>query len=89
MYFFIKHKNRVLLIVSLLLMSHTTLFASTSYMEMKSVIEYPYIEEEKSVVKRSDVEVSLDSFGGTSMIIILVLTSLLGVFFVRDELAVL
>ena len=89
MSFFIKQKNRILLIMSFFLLFHTTLVANGSYIEMTSGIKQVYIGEEKSAVGTSDREVSLDSFGGMSMTIVLVLTSLLGLFFVRDELEVL
>jgi len=89
MSFFIKQKNRILLIMSFFLLSHTTLVANGSSIEMTSAIEQVYIAEEKSAVGTSDREVSLDAFGGMSMTIVLVLTSLLGLFFVRDELEVL
>jgi hypothetical protein len=70
-------------------MFHTTLFAGVSYMELKSSIESTYISEEKSNTSTANTEVELDSFGGGSMTIVLILTSILGVFFVRDELSVL
>jgi len=90
MYFFTKNKNRVLLIMSFFLMFQTTLFAGASYMEMKSSMESTYMNEEKSNGSTTaNTEVSLDSFGGGSMTIVLILTSILGVFFVRDELTVL
>jgi len=89
MSFFIKQKNRILLIMSFFLLSQTPLVANSSYMEMTSGINQVYIGEEKSTVGVSNREVSLDTFGGMSMTIVLVLTSLLGVFFVRDELEVL
>jgi len=89
MYFFTKNKNRVLLIMSFFLMFHTTLFAGVSYMEVQSSIESTYMSEEKSNSSTANTEVALDSFGGGSMTIVLILTSILGVFFVRDELSVL
>jgi len=92
MYFFRKQKNKVLIILGFFLTFHTTLFANSSYVEMKSSINNIYISEligeEKATVRTSHTEVSLD-FGDGSMIIVLILTSLLGVFFVRDELGVL
>jgi len=89
MSFFIKQKNRILLIMSFFFLSHTTLVANGSYIEMTSGIKQVCIGKEKSAVGASNREVSLDTFGGMSMTIVLVLTSLLGLFFVRDELEVL
>ena len=89
MYFFTKNRNKVLLIMSFFLMFQTTLFAGVSYMELQSSIESTYISEEKSNTSTANTEVELDSFGGGSMTIVLILTSILGVFFVRDELSVL
>ena len=92
MYFFRKQKSKVLFILGFFLIFHTTLFANSSYLEMKSSINNIYMSEltgeEKATVGQSNLEVSLD-FGDGSMIIVLILTSLLGVFFVRDELGVL
>ena len=84
MYFFTKHKNKVLFIMGFFLIFNTTLFASSTCLEITSSIG-----EEKSTAISSDTEIALDSFGGGSMTIVLVLTSLLGVFFVRDELSAL
>ena len=92
MYFFRKPKSKVLFILGIFLMFHTTLFANSSYLEMKPSIQNIYISEligeEKATVRTSTTEVSLD-FGGGSMLVVLILTSLLGLFFVRDELSVL
>ena len=48
--------------------------------------------ENSKVVKSSDIkekeeveEVALDSFGGTGVVLMILFTSLLGLFFVRDE----
>ena len=92
MYFFRKQKNKVLFILGIFLIFHNTLFANSLYVEMKSSVDNIYmgelIGEEKVTARTSRTEVSLD-FGDGSMIVVLILTSLLGLFFVRDELGVL
>jgi hypothetical protein len=87
----IEHKKMILKIVSFVLFFHTTLFANTSYSEdsyIKSVYssEYQNISTHTTLKNSSNnIEVSLNSFGSMSVIIMLILTSLLGAFFVRDE----
>ena len=75
--------------LGLFFMLQTTLWATDSYLEMKNSISQGHttvINEEPT--STTSTEVSLD-FGVGSMTIVLVLTSLLGLFFVRDELSVL
>jgi len=87
----IEHKKMILKIVSFILFFHTPLFANSNYSEdtyVKSAYnsEYQY-KSTPTVVKNNsnNIEVSLNSFGSMSVIIMLILTSLLGAFFVRDE----
>jgi len=87
----IEHKKMILKIVSFILFFHTALFANTSYSE-DTYVESAYSSEHQhkstsTEVKSSsnNIEVSLNSFGSMSVIIMLILTSLLGAFFVRDE----
>jgi len=86
-----EHKKMILKIVSLILFFHTALFANTNYSEdsyIKSIYnsEYQNISTPTTLKTNSNnIEVSLNSFGSMSVIIMLILTSLLGAFFVRDE----
>jgi len=86
-----ENKKMILRIVSLILFFHTTLFADTSYSEdsyIKSIYssEYQNISTPTTLKNSSNnIEISLNSFGSISVIIILILTSLLGAFFVKDE----
>ena len=87
----IEHQKIILKIVSLVLFFHTALFADTNYNEdtyIKSVYSSEYQNTSTpTTLKNSSnyIEVSLNSFGSMSVIIMLILTSLLGAFFVRDE----
>ena len=86
-----EYKKMILKIVSLILFLNITLFANTNYSEeiyIKSMYnsEYQNISTPTTLKKNSNnIEVSLNSFGSMSVIIMLILTSLLGAFFVRDE----
>ena len=82
----------ILKIVSLVLFFHTALFADTSYNE-DSYIKSVYSSEHQNIStpttlknNSNNIEISLNSFGSMSVIIMLILTSILGAFFVRDEL---
>ena len=87
----IEHQKMLATIVSLVLFFHTALFADTSYSEnsyIMSAYNSDYSHQSSSSIiqhNSNDIEVSLNSFGGISVIIMLILTSLLGSFFVRDE----
>ena len=81
MYFFIKKKNSVLKVLGFLLMFHGSVFASTAYADTID----RQVNESVSVNKTDKVEVSLD-MGDMGMVTILILTSLLGAFFARNEL---
>jgi len=87
----IEYKKMILKIVSLVLFFNTALFANTSYSKdtyIKSVHsrEYHNVSAPTTVKNNlNNIEVSLNSFGSMSVIIMLILTSLLGAFFVRDE----
>ena len=81
--------NIVILIVSFLLFSNTVLFANSTYSE-ESYIKSAYSSESitnsiTSVNSVKNIEVSLNSFGSISVMVMLILTSVVGVFFVRDE----
>jgi len=87
----IEHKKIILKVVSLVLFFQITLFAETSYSEdiyIKSIYssEHQNISSPTTLKKSSNnMEVSLNSFGSVSVIIMLILTSIVGAFFVRDE----
>lgn len=94
MYFLTKNRVILLRVFSLLLIFHTTLFAGNRDDEGSRHSNSSYINEldgdevvAMPLGSQGDVAVSLDSFGNLSMIVILLLTSLLGMFFVRHELS--
>ena len=74
----------ILKILSFLFVFHTLLFADTSTMEDSIQKNSTEVMKAKSVMVKEEVEVS---FGSESVIYMLVLTSLLGTFFIKDELA--
>ena len=74
----------ILKILSFLFVFHTLLFADTSTMEDSIQKNSTEVMKAKSVMVKEEVEVS---FGSESVIYMLVLTSLLGTFFLKDELA--
>lgn len=74
----------VLKILSFLFVFHTLLFADISVVEESLQINSSEVVKAKSVIVKEEVEVS---FGGQSIVYMLVLTSLLGTFFLKDELA--
>jgi hypothetical protein len=81
------YKKIILLVISFVVLFHTTLWADSVYSE-ESYIKSAYSSDAVSVSTSSSspkVEISLNSFGSISVMIMLVLTSLLGAFFVRDE----
>ena len=88
---FTEHKKILLKIVSLILFFNTVLFANTNYNEdtyIKSVYSSEYHNTSTSTTLKNSsntIEVSLNSFGSMSFIIMLISTSILGAFFVRDE----
>jgi len=84
----IQHKNIILKIAILILFFQTILLADITSISESSYTNSELINERtalKSIGSSEEVEVSLDSFGGMSVMIVLILTSLLGAFFVRDE----
>jgi hypothetical protein len=87
----IEYKKMILKIVGFILFFHTTLFANPNYNEnvdTQRVYSSEQPSQSSSITNKEDsnkVEVSLHSFGGMSISIMLILTSLLGAFFVRDE----
>ena len=87
MHFLTKNRNIVLKIISLLFIFNTTVWADFSYIERDSHVDKVYLGDSSTEDKSSTrTEVSLDSFGGISVTIVLIMTSFLGAFFVRDEL---
>ncbi len=82
--------NRVLLlkVFVVLIIFQTMLFSDNIYYVSKSDVASVSSQVVDSTTKESEVTtVSLDSFGGVSILLMIVLTSLLGIFFVRDELS--
>ena len=82
--------NRVLLlkVFGVLIIFQTMLFSDNIYYVSKSDVASVSSQVVDSTTKESEVTtVSLDSFGGVSILLMIVLTSLLGIFFVRDELS--
>jgi hypothetical protein len=74
----------ILRILSFLFVFHTVLFADTSILERSIQKNSDDVVKAKSVIVKEEVEVS---FGSKSIVYMLVLTSLLGTFFLKDELA--
>ena len=84
----LKNYKRIALIFGLVLFFKTTLFADVLYSEDNYINSAYSIDSKEDLVTDKTTErinVSLDSFGSISVIIMLVLTSILGAFFVRDE----
>ena len=80
-------RKTILLIVALVLFFHTALFADSTYSE-ESYVKSAYNGDHIATATNSGskgIEVSLNSFGSMSVMIMLILTSLVGAFFVRDE----
>jgi len=87
---FIKYKKNIFIIISLLLFFHTELFANSIYSEelyIKRAYNNENINSTPLAIVNSPtrVEISLNSFGSISMIVMLILTSLVGAFFVQGE----
>jgi len=76
-------------IVTIVLFFQITLFGSTAYTSDTPSTYTTELTSESTnrlnVGSIENTEVALDSFGSVSVMIMLVLTSLLGAFFVRDE----
>jgi len=88
----IKYKKNIFIVISLLLFFHTELFANSIYSEelyIKSAYNSETISSSttalETVNSSANIEVSLNSFGSISMMVMLILTSLLGAFFVQGE----
>ena len=84
--------NRILLlkIFGFLIIFQTTLFSENIYHVSNSDTTSVNSKVVNSSVnkERGEVEtVALDSFGGTGVVLMILFTSLLGAFFVRDELS--
>ena len=89
----INQKTILFVVFSFVLLFHSTFFATTLYGNDNSYVSSGYISKsthESTALTTSEssenVEVSLNSFGSMSIIIMLGLTSLLGAFFVREDL---
>ncbi len=74
----------ILRILSFLFVFHSLLFADTSIVEDSIQKNSGEVVKAKSGIVKEEVEVS---FGSESVVYMLVLTSLLGTFFLKDELA--
>jgi hypothetical protein len=74
----------ILKILSFLFVFHTLLFANTSISDDAIKTNATEVVEPKSTIVKEELEVS---FGSQSIVYMLVLTSLLGTFFLKDELA--
>jgi hypothetical protein len=74
----------ILRILSFLFVFHTLLFADNSIVENSIQINSSEVVKAKSAIVKEEVEVS---FSSESVVYMLVLTSLLGTFFLKDELA--
>jgi hypothetical protein len=74
----------ILKILAFLFVFHTLLFAETSIVEDGTQKNSTEVVKSENIVATEEVEVS---FGSESVVYMLVLTSLLGTFFLKDELA--
>lgn len=93
MYLLVKNKMMLSTVLTLLFIFHTTLFAGNRHDEELTHVNQTYIDElegeevvSMTIGGEESVSVTLNSFGNLSMIVMLILTSLLGTFFVRHEL---
>jgi len=81
-------KNTFLKLLGLLLLLNVTLWADTLNTPM-SAVPLHTISTTATLNTESNVaviqEIALDSFGNSGMVIMIILSSLLGMFFVRDE----
>jgi len=94
MYFLTKNRSILVKVMALFLLFHVTLFASSSQRDVGSETN-SYMNEltcsSGSLMNQEQdehMEVALDSFGSMSMTVMLILTSLLGAFFFRNDLNV-
>jgi len=93
MRYLIEHKKIIFKIVGLVFLLQTALLASSSsYMNEGNYPQHSYPSElvtESSSLGVMNMgehtEIALDSFGSMSVLVMLILTSLIGSFFVRDE----
>lgn len=83
----INTRNLLVRILSLLLVLNITVLGSNAYSEVsdESSIGNSSVQESTTVVFKETVEVSLDSFSSIGILIMIALSSLLGVFFIKDE----
>ena len=84
--------NRVILlkIFGFLILFQTTLFSENIYHISNSdttLVNSKQLDSSVSKEKEEVEMVALDSFGGTGVVLMILFTSLLGAFFVRDELS--
>lgn len=89
MYFLTKRKNMLLKVLSLLFIFHTILFAEDTYdqgsLHMDSGCVMEVKTQDSTVRTHGKVKIAMNGFGGMSMTIMVLLTSLLGAFFMRNE----
>ena len=82
------NKMLLLKIFGFLILFQTTLFSENIYHVSNSDSTSVNLQVVNSSVNKENEEVemvALDSFGGTGVVLMIIFTSLLGVFFVRDE----
>jgi len=82
------NRNMILKIFGFWIFFHTALFADTTINTHQSTIsstQYQTNQRRKVSETEEMTSISLDSFGSTGMVLMLILSSLLGAFFVRDE----
>ncbi len=82
--------KRILLlkIFGFLILFQTTLFSENVYHVSSSdttLVNSKVVNSSKNKEKEEVEKVALDSFGGTGVVLMIIFTSLLGAFFVRDE----
>ena len=82
--------KRILLlkIFGFLILFQTTLFSENVYHVSSSdtiLVNSKQLNSSVSKEKEEVEKVALDSFGGTGVVLMIIFTSLLGAFFVRDE----
>jgi len=82
-----ENRNSLLKIVTLILFLNTLLLANSA--DTKEGIQAQSLNTSVSNILETEEteEVALDSFGSLGIILMVVLSSLLGAFFVRDEFA--
>lgn len=80
---FKKNANMVLKIFGFLILFHNASWASNTLSSPEQTNIRQTVEQTHDV--KETTTISLDSFSSTGMVLMLLLTSLLGAFFVKDE----